>query len=254
MQAILNDFSGISVSQETNLQKIARIFKLLLSGDIDDSKILNFVGALFDFKRVGDQLQVETAKQLDAIFISQDKIAIAYACLKGIPCILTISDFQYLIFFNFDNDYIKQNINLLDKELNKPKSDSHTKRVSKNRQQEGGTISKKDIILKIRENTIKLKEALILTSNFSETKLSKMCCLIEIILLWILHMYKFFDIDKLKKQDKNIIENIININEILQILEHNRTIPNYDNRPDSILHTAAFDMIATHAGGKLKKK
>jgi hypothetical protein len=62
--------------------------------DIDGSPIIEynlssqlFVNILFDFKRAGDQLQIESAKKQNAIFLSGDRLAIAYAYAIGIPCI-----------------------------------------------------------------------------------------------------------------------------------------------------------------------
>jgi hypothetical protein len=46
-----------------------------------------FVSILFDFKRAGDQLQVASARKQKAIFVSGDRLAIAYAYIMNVPCI-----------------------------------------------------------------------------------------------------------------------------------------------------------------------
>jgi hypothetical protein len=83
------------------------------------SSIFKFMSILFDFKRAGDQLQIMSAKKNKNVFISNDKISIAYATLSGIPCIKT-SAFgakngtdhrkRKLIFYNFDKDKIVREV------------------------------------------------------------------------------------------------------------------------------------------------
>lgn len=81
----------------TLLNKVEKVYKLkhtdfgFYDKDTDtitfDEYSKQFVNILFDFKRAGDQLQVESAKQSNSIFISGDQLAIAYAYHIGIPCI-----------------------------------------------------------------------------------------------------------------------------------------------------------------------
>lgn len=49
----------------------------------------NMIKILLDFKRAGDQLQVKTSQDLNSVFISNDRLAIAYAYEIGVPSIKT---------------------------------------------------------------------------------------------------------------------------------------------------------------------
>ena len=96
---------------DTNIKKIERIYKIAFINEdsiYDNNIIIYFIGMLFDLKRVGDQLQVETANKTNGIFITEDKIASAYAYLKGVPCIRMKLD--YLVFYNFNNKKIIKKI------------------------------------------------------------------------------------------------------------------------------------------------
>jgi len=96
---------------DTNIKKIERIYKIAFINEnsiYDNDIIIYFIGMLFDLKRVGDQLQVETANKTKGIFITEDKIASAYAYLKGVPCIRM--KWNYLVFYNFNNKKIIKKI------------------------------------------------------------------------------------------------------------------------------------------------
>ena len=72
------------------------------------------VAILLDLKRAGDQLQVKTAKNLNSVFISNDRLAIAYGYMIDVPCIkpaMYISEKgekgKKICFYNFDPNGIK---------------------------------------------------------------------------------------------------------------------------------------------------
>jgi hypothetical protein len=106
---------------ETVFNILKNVYKLDVSNFDFSSKIsiFKFMSILFDFKRAGDQLQVMSAKKNKNVFISNDKISIAYATLSGIPCIKT-SAFgaktgtdhrkRKLVFYNFDKDKIVREV------------------------------------------------------------------------------------------------------------------------------------------------
>lgn len=104
------------------LKKAKKVYKLrykefgFYDEDTDtvsfDKYSKHFVSILFDFKRAGDQLQAESAKQSNSIFVSLDKIAIAYAYHIGVPCIKTSE-------FGANKDDIDQDIDLNDEQKTK---------------------------------------------------------------------------------------------------------------------------------------
>ena len=83
----------------TLLNKVEKVYKLkhtdfgFYNKDTDtvtfDEYSKQYVNILFDFKRAGDQLQIESAKQSNSIFLSNDQVAITYAYHIGVPCIKT---------------------------------------------------------------------------------------------------------------------------------------------------------------------
>ena len=79
-------------SFETNMEPFANDIKKVNGLDYEDFKNLDngeqiLVSCLFDFKRAGDQLQVESCKNEKKVFISGDRVAIAYAYQINVPCI-----------------------------------------------------------------------------------------------------------------------------------------------------------------------
>ena len=65
---------------------------------------------LLDLKRAGDQLQVKTAKNLQSVFISNDRLAIAYAFQIDVPSIKTatyLGSGKKICFYNFDKTKIQ---------------------------------------------------------------------------------------------------------------------------------------------------
>ncbi len=81
---------------------------------IDLQQAKQFVKILFDFKRAGDQLQAKSCEHdKDYVFLTNDKIAIAYAYAINVPCIKTTKykkeagqahSVKKFSFYNFDTE------------------------------------------------------------------------------------------------------------------------------------------------------
>lgn len=96
-----------------------KFFKIEKGKITDPFYIDKFVKILFDFKRAGDQLQVITAINNKSVFVSNDRLSVAFACAKGIPCIKTAIDGakednksrrRKITFYNFDKDMVMKNV------------------------------------------------------------------------------------------------------------------------------------------------
>jgi hypothetical protein len=78
--------------------------------------VIQFMHILFDFKRAGDQLQSKAAMYTNSVFLSSDKLSIAYAQLMNVPCVKTTKFYgrtdrserskRKLVFYNFSPDRI----------------------------------------------------------------------------------------------------------------------------------------------------
>jgi len=65
-----------------------KAFKFYIDDKVHNTRLAKkFVNILFDFKRAGDQMQVKSAENSKSIFISNDRVAIAYAYYLGIASI-----------------------------------------------------------------------------------------------------------------------------------------------------------------------
>ena len=126
-QNAINELNQSGGNPETALQKIERVYKIGINTLQDTDTLLHFIGMLFDLKRAGDQMLVEAAHKLNAIFISQDKLAVAYAYFRGIPCILTNVDKNIMIFYNFDNQAILSSIDSIDTDTTVAKTSKTSK-------------------------------------------------------------------------------------------------------------------------------
>ena len=97
-----------------------------ISGDLDSDESIKradeiikggdhsmMIDILLDFKRAGDQLQAKTAKNLNSVFISNDRLAIAYAYELGVSSIKTSTTIdnetrgKKLSFYNFEKSKIE---------------------------------------------------------------------------------------------------------------------------------------------------
>jgi len=91
-------------------ESIKRADEIIKGGD--HSMMINI---LLDFKRAGDQLQAKTAKNLNSVFISNDRLAIAYAYELGVSSIKTSTTIdrinetrgKKLSFYNFQKSKIE---------------------------------------------------------------------------------------------------------------------------------------------------
>lgn len=96
-----------------------KLFNFYINKKIVPGNAEKFISILFDFKRAGDQLQVLSAKASNSIFISNDRMALMYAYLRGMPCIKTtlrqssgenIHSNRKLTFYNFNQKTVIEDI------------------------------------------------------------------------------------------------------------------------------------------------
>lgn len=278
-QNAINELNQSGGNPETALQKIERVYNIGINTLQDTDTLLHFIGMLFDLKRAGDQMLVEAAHKLNAIFISQDKLAVAYAYFRGIPCILTNVDKNIMIFYNFDSKAILSSIDSIDttgpKTSKKSKSKkSKTVKVEaiKDEAEDEAMLDDagKDVrggfdgtnndiqhriqcISMLQECKNKLLSKLDIKLGTSDTSDNSSALhngmeLLDIIMVWQVKMAKLDE----KRDDESTYENAIRrLSEFLQTYEND-----FNTFIDSILNEKKIaHMHATPpaAGGRLRK-
>ena len=79
--------AGAMSSLLRTLQKVYHLDFEQFNNNI--TNIYQFMSILFDFKRAGDQLQIKSCQKNKCVFVSNDKVSIAYAYASKVPCIKT---------------------------------------------------------------------------------------------------------------------------------------------------------------------